>query len=235
MLYRCPMEIPNSNLTTTVLANGDLAVGFGNGSDDPYQVQVFDPTGNKVGSPLILPSDEAGFQLSTNDAGQLVVEWTADTGSGQQLKYDLYNVSGSGTTPSLLSVGFDPSTAGFINGRTPILTGTIADPTGTASLELYDGDPANGGTDLGAATINGDGTWTFQGNIGTGDFAAINAVATDAQGSTATATAPYELVTGVTGQPYRAIEYDYTADGSYSYTEYARNGGELASSIDTGK
>ena len=224
----------DSDLTSTVLANGNLAVGYGNGSDDPYQVQVFDPNGNKVGSPLVLPSDEAGFQLSSNDAGQLVVEWTANTGSGQQLDYDIYNVSGLGTPPSALSVGFDTTSAGFVNGRTPILEGTIADPSGTASVELYDGDPASGGTDLGAATVNGDGTWTFQGNIGPGDFAAINAVAMDAQGSTASATAPYELVTGVTGQPYRAIEYDYTSDGSYSYTEFGRNGNEVASSIDNG-
>ena len=224
----------NTSLADTVLANGDLAVGYGDGTNDPFQVQLFDPNGNQVGSPLVLPNDEAGFQLSTNDAGQLIVEWTANTGTGQQLEYDLYNVNGSGPSPASLSVDFDATSAGFVNGRTPILTGTVTDPTGTAVVELYDGSPANGGTDLGAATVNGDGTWTFQGNIGAGDFANINAVATDAQGATASATAAYELVTGVTGQPYRAIEYDYTADGSYSYTEFSRNGSDLASSTDNG-
>ena len=119
-----------------------------------------------------------------------------------------------------------------MNGETPILTGTVS--AGATGVELYAGDPANGGQDLGAATLNGDGTWTFQSSLGAGDYAGLTAVATNAQGTTASATAPYELVTGVTGAPYRAIEYDYSSNGSYGYTEYGRNGTPLVYALDNG-
>lgn len=102
----------NTSLTQTVLSNGDLAVGYGDGTNDPFQVQVFDPSGRAVGAPLVLPSDEAGFSLDTNDAGQLVVEWTANAGTGQQLDYDIYDVNGSGGS----------STSGGTAGRTGIST-----------------------------------------------------------------------------------------------------------------
>ena len=139
----------------------------------------------------------------------------------------------SASAPSL-SLAFDPTTAGFVNGRTPILTGTVTSPSGGASVEIYEGDPANGGQDLGAATVNGNGTWNFSADIGVGDFNALTAVATDASGMSAKAKSPYELVTGIRGAPYRAQEFDYTADGSYGYTDYARNGTPLVAAADTG-
>lgn len=90
----------DSDLTQTTLSNGDIAVGYGDGSSDPLQVQIFDPNGNAVGAPLVLPSDEKGFSLDTNDAGQLIVEWTSNVGGGQQLEYDVYNVNASGASPN---------------------------------------------------------------------------------------------------------------------------------------
>ena len=91
----------DSDLTQTVLANGDLAVGYDDGSSRPFKVQIFDKGGSPIGAPLALPSVEAGFQLDTNAAGQLVVEWTASAGDGQQLDYDVYDVDTAARTVNL--------------------------------------------------------------------------------------------------------------------------------------
>ena len=101
----------DSNLTETVLANGDIAVGYDDGSSQPLKVQIFDTNGNALGAPLALPNDETGFTLSTDSAGQLLVEWTADTPGGQQLEDDVYNVNASGTS--------SPSTGGQAVGLQP--------------------------------------------------------------------------------------------------------------------
>jgi autotransporter passenger strand-loop-strand repeat protein len=158
-------------------------------------------------------------------------------GSQATTTFTLTDVSNAGTTvttattsvtdTAVPSVTFDPTTAGFANADTPVLTGTVS--ANAKGVELY-----GNGENLGAATLNGNGTWTFKGNIGAGDFADLTAVAIDAAGHSSSAAARYELVTGVTGEPYRAIEYDYTPDGSYAYTEFGRNGGDLASAADNG-
>ena len=91
----------DTDLTQTILANGDLAVGYDDGSSHPFKVQVFDTNGNAIGAPLALPNDEAGFQLDANSAGQLIVEWKASAGSGEQLDYDVYDVDASARTVDL--------------------------------------------------------------------------------------------------------------------------------------
>ena len=129
--------------------------------------------------------------------------------------------------PAPPTVGFDPTTAGFNNGRTPILTGTVS--AGAAGIELYDD-----GQDLGAAVVSRDGTWTFQADIGAGDFHALSAVATDTAGQGSSAVAPYAIETGVVGQPYRAVEYDDGTDGSSGYREFGRSGALLVDAADNG-
>ncbi len=121
------------------------------------------------------------------------------------------------------SISFHLTTSGFKNGSTPTLSGTVsAGANGLAGVEIYNGDQ-----DLGAATISANGTWTFTDNLGSGDYANLTAVASAGSGATASATAPYELVTGITGEPYRALEYDYKPDGSDGYKEYSSTGKRL--------
>ncbi len=143
-------------------------------------------------------------------------------------------VSASVTTPLTVdtappTVTVDRTTAGFRSGETAVLSGTASEANGVAGVEIF-----NGKTDLGAATVNADGTWTFKHTFGAGDHAKLTAVATAASGTTASAAAPYELVTGVAGQPYRALEYDYAADGSYGYTEYSNLGKPLVVATNNG-
>jgi hypothetical protein len=69
------------------------------------------------------------------------------------------------------------------------LTGTDADAVGVASVHVLDGT-----TDLGAATLNGDGTWSFSTTLAQGSHA-LSAKATDTSGnSSTTAAAPTILV-----------------------------------------
>lgn len=133
------------------------------------------------------------------------------------------------------AVAFDPATAGFVDGRTPILTGSVAAPGGAASVEIFDGDPARGGRDLGAATVAADGTWRFSADLGAGHFGAITAVATDGAGDTATATAPFDLATALLGLPYRAMERDHAADGGERFVAYGRGGAVVASGTGSGR
>ena len=118
--------------------------------------------------------------------------------------------------PPALSI--DQTTSGFENGTTPILNGTVSDSYGPVSVEIF-----NGHQDLGAAAVN-DGTWTFMGNLGSGDYADLTAVATPQLGTTTSANASFELVTGIQGEPYHALEYDHDTRGSYGYTEYGAQG-----------
>lgn len=149
---------------------------------------------------------------------------SGDDGSGSGMTGD-----GGSSVPTRPEVGFDPN-ASFSNGTTPILTGRVGAAAGVAGVELFNGD-----TDFGSANVNGDGTWTFQGNIGTEDFNDLRAVATDSLGQTATASAPYELVTGIRGEPYQAQEFDYSPDGdSYGYTDYGKDGAPLVNAFDNG-
>ena len=148
---------------------------------------------------------------------------------GVRAKRSTYGISTSGTTElerpvktdSLPSVTFNDTTSGFKNGVTAVLKGTVSNTFDLAGIESYDGESVRG-----AATVSCN-TWTFTDNFGSGDYANLTAVATSNLGNTASATAPYELVTGVTGQPYRAIEYDYAPDGSYGYTIHDSHGATI--------
>ena len=40
-----------TNLVQTLLTDGNIAVGYGDGSNDPLQVRVFDPNGRRSGRP----------------------------------------------------------------------------------------------------------------------------------------------------------------------------------------
>lgn len=177
--------------------------------------------------------DSATHLLTVGQAGGPACT-LALAGSFAGLRFTAGSDGAGGTAVTLapapaLAVGFDPATAGFRDGRTPILTGSVAAPIGPASVELFDGDPAAGGRDLGAATVAEDGTWRFSADLGAGHFGAITAVATDGTGAVATATAPFDLATALLGLPYRAIEHDHGADGSERFVAYGRRGAVLAS------
>ena len=114
------------------------------------------------------------------------------------------NFSGTVTTPP--SITFDPS-ASFSNSTAVTLTGETDDSAAITSVDLY-----NGATDIGAATVNPDGTWSFSHDLAAGSYRNLQVMMTDANGVTVTASAPFSLTTGITGQPYSAKKNDYNTD-----------------------
>jgi hypothetical protein len=108
----------------------------------------------------------------------------------------------------------------FSGRRNATLSGTVSDPSGVASLEVF-----NGGQSLGAATVNGDGTWTFAATLPRGDYNAISVTATDGQGDASSTPAPFELQTGIAGQPYTTDETDFDSLGQTTGDSYTKANG----------
>lgn len=198
----------DTSLTQTVLANGDIAVGYNDGSSQPLKVQIFDTNGNPLGAPLTLPSSEAGFQLDTNAAGQVIVEYTATGGTGQQLDYDVYNVNAAGLTPASPTLN---QLVTYDGGGTFTLTGTVGSSaaSGVEITATVDGTVE----DLGAATLNGDGTFTFTDAVGANIQGFITATETDTDGAQSSGQANYSLQGGLSGT-FTARQTSYTPDGN---------------------
>ena len=101
------------------------------------------------------------------------------------------------------------------------LTGTVFSPNGVSGVELFEGD-----TDLGAARVKANGTWSFAFDNGAGFHTGIQAVATDADGVQSTAPSYFDLTTDIRGAPYRTVQdsYDTTAFAYEGSTYYDRSG-----------
>jgi hypothetical protein len=122
-----------------------------------------------------------------------------------------------GSVSSDLAVAIDPGVV-FTSRTGAVLTGTVSDSAAVANVEIFDGS-----TDLGAATLNGDGTWSLAATLRSGTHD-LSVVATDASGASATAIAPFFLRTGITGQPYTTEEDDFDAQGNFTAEIFTKGG-----------
>ena len=132
----------------------------------------------------------------------------------------LSNNPPTNNTPETLpppTVAFDPTIS--VLGRTVTLTGTVA--AGVSGVEISEGT-----TNLGAATLNGDGTWSFAFAYEPGFHTGLHAVATDGQGLQTTAPSFFDLTTGIVGEPYRTNldSYDPASDAYQGSTFFGRDG-----------
>ena len=119
--------------------------------------------------------------------------------------------------PTTDTVSIDPNAA-FIGRGTFILTGEASSVAGVKSVEIsakVDGVE----TDLGAATLNGNGTFSYVDHVGANVQGFITATETDAAGGTASYSPLTSLVAGIGGQDYVARQDDYTPDG-LAYTTH---------------
>jgi uncharacterized repeat protein (TIGR03803 family) len=105
---------------------------------------------------------------------------------------------------------------------TTTIVGTVSDNVQVTSVELY-----NGSTDLGAATLNANGSWSFAASFGAGTYDNIVAVATDVNNNTSTATAPFTLITGITGAPYTSQEKTFDSAGTLIGRTYFTQDGSV--------
>jgi hypothetical protein len=132
---------------------------------------------------------------------------------------------------TLPTVGFNTDVT-FEGPHWATFTGTVSDSSSpVTNLEIF----ANG-TDIGAATLNGDGTWTLTDTqLPFGDYA-FTAVATDVAGNVSAQTpSSFTLQTGVRGQPYVDDEEDFNSQGQLTGEYFTKRFGVvyLADSVTT--
>jgi hypothetical protein len=115
---------------------------------------------------------------------------------------------------------FNPNVS--ISGPVITLTGTASPPPGISvvRVELFAGT-----TDLGPATLNGDGSWSFALDANTGSYNDIVAVATDNLGRQTTAPSDFDLNTAVRRQPFATELANYDSAGNLlGLTFFKRSG-----------
>ncbi|WP_237477770.1 hypothetical protein [Lichenibacterium dinghuense] len=180
-------------------------------------------------------------ELDENSAG-VVSRISNYDGSGNLVSQTAVAVNGSAAAP--LSVSFDP-TAAFESSTAAQLTGTTSAYGSASSIEIFDGaaaatvDPQSGAVlsgarALGYATINPDGTWSFDAHVGPGPHV-FTAVATGMSGAVASAQSSFSIQAGVVGSPYVYQEIDHGASGAVAATtSYAADGSVVARSNNGG-
>jgi Bacterial Ig-like domain len=170
------------------------------------QVLVFDNgLATPVGGPVTVDSNgdwAATVTLSSEGANTLVATDTDAAGNVASSNSVTYNLD---TVPP--TVAFDTGVT-FSSRRNATFTGSVSDAAGVASVEVFDGSEA-----LGAATLNGDGTWTFAATLPRGVHDMMSVTATDWLGNTSSTPAPFELQTGIRGEPYTTFEGDVNSAG----------------------
>jgi hypothetical protein len=167
--------------------------------------------------------------FNTNPSGDLG-DWAASAGDDSFLAFSDSGVENGLSATDLtvmdvLGYGATPVVSGAVTGDAVTSSGTVTisgsedDLLGDlVMVKVYDGS-----TLLGSASVDAaNGTWTLTAAIAAGTHADVYAVATDSIGETATLTASFTLVTGVSGQAYSAYQYNYNAgqyiDAVYDYT-----------------
>jgi probable HAF family extracellular repeat protein len=114
---------------------------------------------------------------------------------------------GSGPNIAVTGTGGLVTTSGGTT--TAEIVGTVSDDNApVSSVTIYDGTTA-----LGAATVNADGSWSFDATLSPGSYSNIRAVATDADNSSNSAEAPFDLIVGLSGFPYTAEEKLFNSSG----------------------
>ena len=127
------------------------------------------------------------------------------------------------TAPVAPLVAFDPS-AKMQNATTANLSGFAAPATGT----LKEVDISSDGKFVGKATLNpGSSTWAFSFDKGAGDFTDITATAIDTAGHSTEVGSPFELITGITGQPYKSEQITESQDGTVQNAAFFGSNGSL--------
>ncbi len=177
-------------------------------------------------------------ELDLNGAGA-VTRISSYDGSGAPVSQTAVAMNGTAAAP--FGVAIDP-TATFMGATEALLTGTNWAATSASSIEIFDGplgsvvDPRTGTAQAGAralgfATINGDGSWSFDAHVSAGTHT-FTAVATSIDGQVADAQSAYSLVTGIVGSPYVLQEIDHAATGgTVAVTSYGADGSVVNRSV----
>ena len=160
--------------------------------------------------------DSGATTITANDTNAAGLEGTSDALS--------LNVSNTKAAPL---VAFEPS-ATMQNATTVDLSG-FALPANTAlkEVDISSDGKLIGKADLKTATDLLSPNWTFSFDKGAGDFADITATAVDLAGHSTEVTCPFELITGITGQPYKSEQITQSQDGTIQNAAFFGSNGSL--------
>ena len=123
--------------SVTVLANGNIAVAWFGWSDElsstAHQIQVIDPSGQRVGTPITVPHglfgmSAVGPEIAALSDGGFALAWTANTsplsdGSGRAIFVQAFGPDGQAASDQMLANShtngdqFDPNIVALPNGR----------------------------------------------------------------------------------------------------------------------
>ena len=211
---------PTANAQTTTTAENTA---------DPIILTGTDPDSPALPLTYAITTQPADGTLSNFNSATGAVTYTPNVGYVGPDSFAFTDSNGTNTStpatvgiavtppPTNNSVGLPPPTVAFdpmvtTLGSTVTLTGTVSAAAGAtvAGVELFLGTK-----DIGAATLNGDGTWTYDFDQKKGFHTGITAVATDSQGLQTSVPSDYDLTTGVTGEPYKVIQDSYDASADF--------------------
>ena len=155
------------------------------------------PAGTSATTTFVL-SDASSAGTSVTDAGTSVTDTAA-----------------AAPPPAPDTISIDPNAA-FVGHGTFVLTGEVSSPAGVKSVEISArvGGVDGVETDLGSATVNANGTFTFEDKVGAHVQGFITATETDDAGGTASDSPLTSLRAGIRGQSYQAMQDFYTAGGN---------------------
>ena len=157
------------------------------------------PAGTSATTTFVL-SDATSAGTSVTDAGTSVTDSA---------------VGAPPPPPAPDTISIDPNAA-FVGHGTFVLTGEVSSPAGVKPVEISArvGGVDGVETDLGSATVNANGTFTFEDKVGAHVQGFITATETDDAGGTASDSPLTSLRAGIQGQSYHAIQDFYTAGGN---------------------
>ena len=112
---------------------------------------------------------------------------------------------------------------------TTTIVGTVADNAEITNVFIY-----SNGAPLGSAIVNSDGSWSYAASFAAGTFGDITAVADDVNNVSASANAPFTLITGLSGLPYTSQVKTFGAGGALTGRAYYTYSGAvyLAGSVE---
>lgn len=162
-------------------------------------------------------------QLLTGNNSIVGYDYNSKGLEGNTNTYSTYVNSSFPSSSVGPNISFDSNIKGGID-KSATLTGTVSDPDGVYGVFLY-----SDGTYIGAANVNSaNGTWSYAFNQGAGDFNNITATAYDNYFNSSTASSNYELITGISGEPYKTEQFTYSPDGSVTNVAAYKGNGSLA-------
>ena len=220
------MDNPNTP-TPAIDPQGNNSYGGAvlEGIGQPGSAVKLDVDGVKTPGSVTVAADGTWLALTSLQQGVNNITVDDTNAAGLEGTSDTLTIKSDNTKPSNTVAPYSAfgTTAIMQNATTAELQGLSTDPDGVKEVDI-----SSDGKLLGQATLKpASHDWSFSFDQGAGDFADITATAIDAFGNTSEISSPFELITGITGQPYKSEQITDSADGSIQNAAYYGSNGSL--------